>query len=224
MFPDGAVRSEKPANEENRNNVLSSVAASVKDVLAQSGGNAMLPCRFSGPGIVSTHMYRGECYVLMYTREVGLACTSGLPTPLLVRVCKSFEHLGLYTGITYGPMNTKEVCVSYHKRGVSLLESGASINTQARQISTPRSIIVLSSERRTRFPKYNRLLLSLVETSTLAYNAGIAKLLTNQLLLSFVHFSLDSTIKAFYNFHLFSKIDPPKAIDICTYKLIDRER
>lgn len=61
MFPDGAVRSEKPANEENRNNVLSSVAASVKDVLAQSGGNAMLPCRFSGPGIVSTHMYRGEC-------------------------------------------------------------------------------------------------------------------------------------------------------------------
>lgn len=50
---DGAVRSEKPANEENRNNVPSSVAASVKDVLAQSGGNAMLPCRFSGPGIVT---------------------------------------------------------------------------------------------------------------------------------------------------------------------------
>lgn len=54
MFPDGAVRSEKPANEENRNNVVPSVAVSVKDVLAQSGGNAMLPCRFSGPGIVST--------------------------------------------------------------------------------------------------------------------------------------------------------------------------
>lgn len=54
MFPDGAVRSEKPANEENRNNVLPSLAVSVKDVLAQSGGNAMLPCRFSGPGIVST--------------------------------------------------------------------------------------------------------------------------------------------------------------------------
>lgn len=177
MFPDGAVRSEKPANEENRNNVVPSVAVSVKDVLAQSGGNAMLPCRFSGPGIVSTpniYVHRRT-----YVRSVNDVYKGGgarvyewTPPPppllLLARVCKSFEHLGLYTGITCGPMNTKEVCVSCHKRGVSLLESGASINIQASQISTPRSIIVLSSERRTRSPKYNRLLLlSLVETSTM---------------------------------------------------------
>ncbi|XP_053974158.1 igLON family member 5-like [Hylaeus anthracinus] len=52
---DGAIRGEKPASEEtrNQNNVLSSVAAPVKDVLAQTGGNAMLPCRFTGPGIVT---------------------------------------------------------------------------------------------------------------------------------------------------------------------------
>ncbi|KAK1123165.1 hypothetical protein K0M31_008798 [Melipona bicolor] len=54
----GAIGSEKSANEDERNNILSSVAVSVKDVLAQTGGNAMLPCRFTGPGIVSTpHMY-----------------------------------------------------------------------------------------------------------------------------------------------------------------------
>ncbi|KOC66012.1 hypothetical protein WH47_12811 [Habropoda laboriosa] len=50
----GAIRGEKPTSDEetqNRNNVLSSVTASVKDVLAQTGGNAMLPCRFTGPGI-----------------------------------------------------------------------------------------------------------------------------------------------------------------------------
>ncbi|XP_017756858.1 PREDICTED: neural cell adhesion molecule 2-like [Eufriesea mexicana] len=52
---DGAIRGDKLVNEEtqNRNNVLPSVAAPVKDVLAQTGGNAMLPCRFAGPGIVT---------------------------------------------------------------------------------------------------------------------------------------------------------------------------
>ncbi|XP_033334929.1 limbic system-associated membrane protein [Megalopta genalis] len=52
---DGATRNEKPAAEETRsqNNVLSSVAASAKNVLAQTGGSAMLPCRFTGPGIVT---------------------------------------------------------------------------------------------------------------------------------------------------------------------------
>ncbi|XP_076657107.1 limbic system-associated membrane protein [Halictus rubicundus] len=52
---DGAARNEKPAAEETRsqNNVLSSVAAPAKNVLAQTGGNAMLPCRFTGPGIVT---------------------------------------------------------------------------------------------------------------------------------------------------------------------------
>ncbi|KZC13449.1 Neuronal growth regulator 1, partial [Dufourea novaeangliae] len=55
IFPDGAIRGAKPATEEtqNQNNVLSSVAASAKDVLAQTGGNAMLPCRFTGTGIVT---------------------------------------------------------------------------------------------------------------------------------------------------------------------------
>ncbi|XP_078052291.1 limbic system-associated membrane protein [Augochlora pura] len=52
---DGATRNEKLAAEETRsqNNVLSSVAASAKNVLAQTGGSAMLPCRFTGPGIVT---------------------------------------------------------------------------------------------------------------------------------------------------------------------------
>ncbi|XP_068975875.1 opioid-binding protein/cell adhesion molecule-like [Bombus flavifrons] len=50
---DGAIRSEKPTNEEERNNILSSVPVSVKDVLAQTGGNALLPCRFTSPGIVT---------------------------------------------------------------------------------------------------------------------------------------------------------------------------
>lgn len=99
----------------------------------------------------------------MYTREVGLVCTSGLHLSSPRSCMQKLRASGIVYGITYGPMNTKEVCVSYHKRGVSLLESGASINTRARQISTPRSIIVLSSERRTRLPKYNRFLLSLVE-------------------------------------------------------------
>ncbi|XP_029036993.1 igLON family member 5-like [Osmia bicornis bicornis] len=52
---DAGVRDEKTSNEggRNQNNVLPSVAASVKDVLAQTGGNANLPCRFTGPGIVT---------------------------------------------------------------------------------------------------------------------------------------------------------------------------
>nr|XP_034183753.1 uncharacterized protein LOC117605946 isoform X2 [Osmia lignaria] len=53
---DAGVRDEKTSNEggRNQNNVLPSVAASVKDVLAQTGGNANLPCRFTGPGIIQT--------------------------------------------------------------------------------------------------------------------------------------------------------------------------
>ncbi|XP_076682595.1 limbic system-associated membrane protein [Andrena cerasifolii] len=52
---DGAVRGERLASEESRSqsNDIASVATSVKDVLAQTGGNAMLPCRFTGPGIVT---------------------------------------------------------------------------------------------------------------------------------------------------------------------------
>lgn len=143
-------------------------------------------------------------------------CTSGLHLSSPRSCMQKLRASGIVYGITYGPMNTKEVCVSYHKRGVSLLESGASINTRARQISTPRSIIVLSSERRTRLPKYNRFLLSLVETSILAYNAGIAKLLTNQPLSTLVHLSLTTRLYnqrqsgfPFYDFHLFSRIDHP---------------
>lgn len=143
-------------------------------------------------------------------------CTSGLHLSSPRSYMQKLRASGIVYGITYGPMNTKEVCVSYHKRGVSLLESGASINTRARQISTPRSIIVLSSERRTRLPKYNRFLLSLVETSIFAYNAGIAKLLTNQSLSTLVHFSLTTrfynqrqSVFPFYDFHLFSRIDHP---------------
>ncbi|XP_003700102.1 limbic system-associated membrane protein [Megachile rotundata] len=50
---DAGVRDEKTSNDGTHNNVPSSVAASVKDVLAQTGGNANLPCRFTGPGIVT---------------------------------------------------------------------------------------------------------------------------------------------------------------------------
>ncbi|XP_076621453.1 neuronal growth regulator 1 [Colletes latitarsis] len=52
---DGAIRGEKPTSVEtqNQNNVLSSGAAPVKDVLAQTGGSAMLPCKFTGPGMVT---------------------------------------------------------------------------------------------------------------------------------------------------------------------------
>ncbi|XP_043251463.1 junctional adhesion molecule B-like [Colletes gigas] len=52
---DGAIRGEKPTSAEtqNQNNVLSSGAAPVKDVLAQTGGSAILPCKFTGPGMVT---------------------------------------------------------------------------------------------------------------------------------------------------------------------------
>lgn len=50
---DGAIREEKTSSDDTQNNVLSPVPGSVKDVLAQTGGNAMLPCRFTGPGIVT---------------------------------------------------------------------------------------------------------------------------------------------------------------------------
>ncbi|XP_031837852.2 opioid-binding protein/cell adhesion molecule [Nomia melanderi] len=99
---DGAVRDEKPAAEEARsqNNVLSSVAASAKDVLAQTGGSAMLPCRFTGPGIV-TWIRRKDRQLLTIGRTTHSIDTRFIVVPnspdwtLMIKNVKQ-EDAGLY--------------------------------------------------------------------------------------------------------------------------------
>ncbi|CAL7939876.1 unnamed protein product [Xylocopa violacea] len=99
---DGAIRGEKSAGEEtqNRNNVLPSVAASVKDVLAQTGGNAMLPCRFTGPGIV-TWIRRKDRQLLTVGRSTHVLDTRFLiasNSPNWTLLIKNVNHddAGLY--------------------------------------------------------------------------------------------------------------------------------
>ncbi|XP_076172673.1 limbic system-associated membrane protein [Ptiloglossa arizonensis] len=99
---DGAIRGEKPANEEtqNQNNVLSSVAAPVKDVLAQTGGNAMLPCRFTGPGIV-TWIRRKDRQLLTVGRDTHSIDTRFMVvsnSPEWTLLIKNIKHedAGLY--------------------------------------------------------------------------------------------------------------------------------
>lgn len=51
IVTDGAIRRGESAKESDVDPHIKP-----KSVLAQTGGNALLPCRFSGPGIVSTHI------------------------------------------------------------------------------------------------------------------------------------------------------------------------
>jgi len=53
IFIDGAIEQGESTKE---NNPIDPCARKfIKDVLAQTGGNALLPCQFNSPGIVSTH-------------------------------------------------------------------------------------------------------------------------------------------------------------------------
>lgn len=59
-FTDGAIEIGKSTREGTVDSY--SRPKFIKDILAQTGGNALLPCRFNGPGIVSIHTY-GDAYV-----------------------------------------------------------------------------------------------------------------------------------------------------------------
>ncbi|CAK9828009.1 hypothetical protein ANTRET_LOCUS5601 [Anthophora retusa] len=100
---DGAIRGEKTASDEetqNQNNILSSVTASVKDVLAQTDGDAILPCRFTGPGIV-TWMRRKDRQLLTvggdtHAMDTRFKVFSNSPDWNLIIKNVKHEDAGLY--------------------------------------------------------------------------------------------------------------------------------
>ncbi|XP_014467918.1 PREDICTED: titin-like isoform X2 [Dinoponera quadriceps] len=70
---------------------------SVKDVLAQTGGNALLPCRFNGPGIV-TWIRRKDRLLLTVGRGTHALDTRFVVMPDWSLLIKSVKHedAGLY--------------------------------------------------------------------------------------------------------------------------------
>lgn len=160
----------------------------------------------------------------MYTREAGLVCTSGLSLPPSLVYAKASR-------IVYGYY----VWADEHQGSVRIVWRfivGIGRIDKHPSCRFPRHDPLLCSRanERTRFPQniIDSFRFECWDVSTITYNARIAELTDESTFIDLCALSLTTwlyrgnqlqSVFAFYNFHLLSRIDPPKVIDICTCKL-----